>query len=201
MKIFCIGRNYREHIAELNNEIPKEPVVFLKPKSALARTEIAIPYPTISDDLHYEAEVVIKIIKNGKNISKADAHQYYKQWTLGIDFTARDLQTNLKKNGLPWEISKAFDNSAYLGEFVDIDPQNKNAQFEFYVNDELKQKGNTNHMIYHFDDIIHYISKYFSIQIGDVIFTGTPAGVGSVLPYDELRGVLNGKEVFNNMIK
>lgn len=201
MKIFCIGRNYRDHVAELNNEIPKEPVVFLKPKSALARTEIAIPYPNFTDDLHYEAEVVIKIVKNGKNIKKSDAHQYYNQWTLGIDFTARDLQTQLKKSGLPWEISKSFDNSAYLGEFIDIDPKNKIGQFEFYVNDELKQKGNTNNMMYHFDDIIHYISKFFSIQIGDVIFTGTPAGVGPLLPFDELRGVLNGKEVFNTSIK
>lgn len=201
MKIFCIGRNYREHIDELKNEVPKEPVIFLKPKSALARNEIAIPFPSFTDDLHYESEVVIKIKKNGKNISKESAHQYYNQWTLGIDFTARDLQTNLKKKGLPWEISKGFDNSAYLGEFMDITADKQNTNFEFYVNDELAQKGNTKDMIFDFDDIIHHISQYFSIQIGDVIFTGTPAGVGSLLPFDEMRGVLNGKEVFQNIIK
>ncbi len=201
MKIFCIGRNYRAHIEELNNKTPEAPVVFMKPKSALARINHPIKYPDFTENLHYEAEIVYKICKNGKNIPANEAHQYYNEWTLGVDLTARDLQENLKKNGLPWEIAKSFDNSAFVGEFLPVSADRKNTIFEFYVNEELKQKGNTADMIYDIDEIIAYISTYFSIQIGDLIFTGTPAGVGALLPYDTVRGVLNGQEVFDNMIK
>lgn len=200
MKIFCIGRNYSAHIEELNNETPKEPVVFMKPKSALARPDFPINYPPFTEDLHFEAEVVIRVCKNGKNIPLHEAANYYNEWTLGIDFTARDIQENLKKQGLPWEKAKAFDNSAYIGTLLPI-PEHKSASFEFYVNDELRQQGNTADMIYNFDQIIHHISQYFSVQIGDLIFTGTPEGVASLLPYDEIRGTLNGEAVFSNYIK
>jgi acylpyruvate hydrolase len=201
MKIFCIGRNYIDHIHELNNEKPTEPIIFMKPKSALSRPNFPIKYPDFTEDLHYEAEVVIRINKNGKNIPIHEAHQYYNEWSLGIDFTARDIQNQLKSKGLPWEKAKAFDNSAFVGNFAPI-PQNKyDVNFQLYINNELKQDGNTKDMMFKFDEIITHISKYFSIQIGDLIFTGTPAGVGILLPYDELRGVLNGQEVFNTIIK
>ncbi len=200
MKIFCIGRNYRAHIDELQNNVPAEPVIFMKPKSALARQNFPINYPPFSDNVHYEAEVVLKISKNGKNIPLSDTHNYYQEWSLGVDFTARDLQDSLKKQGLPWEKAKSFDNSAFVGTFLPVSPDKK-ASFEFYVNDELKQSGHTDEMIFDFSHIIHHISLYFSLQIGDLIFTGTPQGVGPILPFDEIRGVLNGEEVFSNYIK
>jgi len=201
MKIFCIGRNYQEHINELNNETPVSPVVFMKPKSAIARKGFPIPYPTFTEDLQYEAEVVIQIKKNGKKIEVASAHEYYDTWTLGIDFTARDIQNKLKSKGLPWELAKSFDNSAVVGEFMPINNRIQNTAFKLLINDDAVQEGNTKDMIFSIDRIISYISQYFSIQMGDLIFTGTPAGVGSILPFDEVKGYLDGKEVFNTIIK
>jgi len=202
MKIICVGRNYAEHAKELNNPLPKEPVIFLKPKSALARTGVPINYPEFTDNLQYECEVVLRICKNGKKISERHAHQYFDQWTVGIDFTARDVQNKLKNQGLPWEIAKAFDDSAVVGQFVPFQREELySANFSLDLNKEKVQTGTTADLIFSFEKLISYISQYFTLQIGDLIFTGTPKGVGPVLPYDVLEGFLNNEKLFEVEIR
>jgi acylpyruvate hydrolase len=203
MKIICVGRNYLDHIHELGNDIPKKPLIFIKPSSALARKDKPINFPDFTDDLEYECEVVIQICKNGKQITEQDASQYYNKWTLGIDFTARDIQNQLKKAGHPWELAKAFDNAAVIGDLLDITSSTniQEASFQLLLNDEKVQDGNTKNMIFKIDYLVSYISKFFTLQIGDLIFTGTPAGVGSILPYDELKGFLNKKKVLDISMK
>ncbi|WP_114792851.1 fumarylacetoacetate hydrolase family protein [Niabella yanshanensis] len=199
MKIFCIGRNYVAHAKELGNEVPEEPVIFLKPKSALLKPHLPFYYPEFTNELHYECELVLRVCKNGRYINKRYAHQYYDAITLGIDFTARDIQNDLKQKGLPWEKAKAWDNSAVLGDWKPItDFANlKDINFGFYKNNELVQQGNSGNMIYSFNTLLVNISKYFSLNIGDVIFTGTPSGVGETLPGDELEGILEDNIVLN----
>lgn len=192
MKIFCIGRNYAEHAKELNNPLPKEPVIFMKPKSALARPGLPVHYPEFTDNLQYECEIVLRICKNGRQIAQKHARQYFDQWSVGIDFTARDVQTRLKEQGLPWEIAKAFDDSAVVGTFVPIQQELLySSSFSLSVNNELVQRGHTSDLLFSFEKLISHISRYFTLQIGDLIFTGTPKGVGPVLPYDVLEGYLN----------
>jgi len=198
MKIICIGRNYVKHIEELQNERPKDPVIFLKPDSAILIDKNPFIIPHFSNDIHYEVEVLVKINRLGKFIDQKFAHKYYEEIGLGIDFTARDLQNELKGKGLPWEKAKAFDGSAVIGAFrskkgLKLD----NLGFQLYKNDELVQNGNTQHMLWKIDEIIAYISQFFTLKIGDIIFTGTPEGVGKVNSNDILRGKLNGQENFS----
>ncbi|MBN9484056.1 MAG: 2-hydroxyhepta-2,4-diene-1,7-dioate isomerase [Bacteroidetes bacterium 43-93] len=192
MKIICIGRNYAEHAKELNNDVPTEPVIFIKPRTALLFPEKPLYYPEFTDDLQYECELVYKICKNGKYIKEKFAHKYYNAVTVGIDFTARDLQQKLKSKGLPWELAKAFDGSAAVGEFMPIsaDMDLDNINFSLKRNGEIVQHGNSHDMIFTIDQIIEYVSMYFTLNIGDLIFTGTPAGVGPVNVYDELEGYI-----------
>ena len=199
MKIICVGRNYAEHAKELNNEVPSDPVIFLKPKSALLLPEKPVYYPEFTDDLHYECEVVIKINKNGKYIQERFAKKYYSEVSVGLDFTARDLQQKQKEKGLPWEIAKAFDSSAAVGRFVTISPEInvQNLDFQLKLNDIVVQQGNTKDMIFSINKIIEYVSKYFTLNIGDLIFTGTPAGVGPVTVYDKLEGYLQGEKLLD----
>lgn len=191
MKIICIGRNYVDHAKELNNPVPSRPVVFMKPPSALLIGNRPLYYPEFTKDLHYELEVVLKIGKNGRHVQREFAADYFKEVALGIDFTARDLQSELKKKGHPWEIAKGFDHSAAISEFIPIDRVNRSAiEFQLKKNDEVVQKGNTKDMIFSFEDIIVYVSQYFKLQMGDLIYTGTPAGVGPVQIGDKLEGEL-----------
>jgi len=202
MKIICIGRNYAKHIEELENEKPKEPVIFLKPDSAILLKKHPFVIPPFSDEVHYEVEILVKICKLGKHINKKFAHNYYEEIGLGIDFTARDLQSKLKEKGLPWEKAKAFDGSAVLSEFYqkkNYDLENLN--FQLFKNGELVQDGNTRSMLWEIDEIIAYVSQFFTLKIGDVIFTGTPAGVGAVKPQDVLIGKMENKEMFKVNIK
>jgi len=203
MKIICIGRNYTEHAKELNNPVPKQPVFFMKPDTSLVINGNPVYYPWHSNDVHFEAEVVMKICKKGKHIEKQFAHKYYEEISIGIDFTARDIQANCKKNGLPWEIAKAFDQSAPVGKFI-----NKNAfanmnsmGFSLLINGETKQQGNTVDMIFSFDEIISYISKFITLKEGDLIFTGTPAGVGSISIGDHFEASLEDKRLLDFYIK
>jgi 2-keto-4-pentenoate hydratase/2-oxohepta-3-ene-1,7-dioic acid hydratase in catechol pathway len=197
MKIICIGRNYAEHAKELGNEIPEEPIIFMKPKSALLQSHTPFYYPEFTNELHYECELVLRICKNGKYIQERHASNYYNGITVGIDFTARDLQDEAKKKGLPWEKSKAFDNSAAVGKFIDITPEinKKNINFTLLKNKEVVQKGNSAQMIFSFDALIANISNYFSLNIGDLIFTGTPAGVGECVVGDELEALIEDKSL------
>ena len=202
MKIICIGRNYAKHIEELANEKPENPVVFLKPDSAILPRKNPFFIPPFSDDVHYEVEVLIKINKVGKHIDAKFAHKYYDEIGLGIDFTARDVQQQCKEKGLPWEKAKAFDGSAVVGEFYpkenfDLDT----LKFQLFKNDELVQDGNTNAMLWKTDELIAYVSQYFTLKKGDIIFTGTPAGVGKVSENDTLKGMIEGKEAFNIRVK
>lgn len=192
MKIICVGRNYAEHAKELGNDIPDEPIIFMKPKSALLQSHTPFYYPEFTNELHYECELVLRVCKNGKYIQERHASSYYNGITVGIDFTARDLQDEAKKKGLPWEKAKAFDNSAAVGKFIDITPEfnRKNVNFHLLKNKELVQKANSKDMIFSFDAIIANISNYFSLNIGDLIFTGTPAGVGECVVGDELEAFL-----------
>lgn len=192
MKIICVGRNYADHAKELGNDIPDEPVIFMKPKSALLQSHTPFYYPEFSNELHYECELVLRVCKNGKYIQERHASNYYNGITVGIDFTARDIQDELKKKGLPWEKAKAFDNSAAVGKFVDVTPalNRKNIGFTFYKNKELVQTGNSGEMIFSIDSLISHISNYFSLNIGDLIFTGTPAGVGECVVGDVLEAFL-----------
>lgn len=203
MKIICIGRNYAEHAKELNNNIPSDPIIFLKPKTALLLDEKPLYYPEYTNDLQYECELVIKMSKNGKYIQEKFARNYYNAMTLGIDFTARDIQQKQKEKGLPWEIAKAFDGSAAVGRFVPIEPETKmqNLNFVLKINGETKQVGNTADMLFSIDKIIAYTSQFFTLNIGDLIFTGTPSGVGSLSVTDELTGYLEGEELLNCLIK
>ncbi|MFN8252490.1 MAG: fumarylacetoacetate hydrolase family protein [Ferruginibacter sp.] len=192
MKIICVGRNYADHAKELGNAIPDEPVIFMKPKSALLQSHTPFYYPEFSNELHYECELVLRVCKNGKYIQERHASNYYNGITVGIDFTARDIQNDLKAKGLPWEKAKAFDNSAAVGKFVDITPafNRKNVNFNLLKNKEEVQKGNSGQMIFSFDALIANISNYFSLNIGDLIFTGTPAGVGECVVGDILEAYL-----------
>ena len=203
MKIICVGRNYVDHAKELGNEVPTEPVIFMKPKSAILQAHTPFYYPEFTNELHYECELVLRISKNGKYIQERHASNYYNGITLGIDFTARDIQDECKKKGLPWEKAKAFDNSAAVGKFIDITPEFKrnNINFTFNKNGEQVQKGNSNDMIFSFDFLIAHISNYFSLNIGDLIFTGTPAGVGECMVGDELEAFLEGNSLLKLEVK
>ena len=203
MKIFCIGRNYVDHATELGNEIPEEPVIFMKPKSALIQGHTPFYYPEFTNELHYEAELVVRICKNGKYIQERHAAGYYNAITVGIDFTARDIQKRLKEKGLPWEKSKSFDNSAALGKWIDITPaiNKKDINFHFTKNGEKVQTGNSKDMIFSIDYIVAHLSTYFSLNIGDLVFTGTPAGVGECMVGDVLEGFFGNESVLNLEIK
>jgi len=203
MKIFCIGRNYVDHAKELGNEVPTEPVIFMKPKSALLQNLTPFYYPEFTNELHYECELVLRVSKNGKYILEKHAENYYNGITVGIDFTARDIQDELKKKGLPWEKAKAFDNSAAVGKFIDITAalNKQNINFSFKKNKEEVQRGNSADMIFSFDKIIANISNYFSINIGDLIFTGTPAGVGECVAGDELEAFLENESLLAVEVK
>ena len=199
MKFICIGRNYMEHAKELKNELPDKPIVFLKPATALLKDNKPFYLPGWSNDLHYETEIVLKVCKQGKYVEEKFAHKYYDEVTVGIDFTARDIQAQQKAKGLPWEIAKAFDHSAVIGEFKK--PKYKNINFSMNLNGVEKQKGNTGDVIFSFEKIISYASQFFTLQQGDLIFTGTPAGVGPVKQGDRLEGFLEGEKVFDFEIK
>jgi len=203
MKIFCIGRNYAEHAKELGNEIPDEPVIFMKPKSALIQGHTPFYYPEFTNDLHYEGELVIRISKNGKYIQEKHASNYYNAITVGIDFTARDIQQQLKEKGLPWEKAKAFDNSAAVGKFIDITSaiDKKKINFSLLKNKEKVQDASSGSMIFSIDQIVSNISNYFSINIGDLIFTGTPAGTGECLVGDLLEGYFEKEHVLSIEVK
>ncbi|PHX74917.1 MAG: 2-hydroxyhepta-2,4-diene-1,7-dioate isomerase [Chitinophagaceae bacterium] len=198
MKFFCIGRNYVEHAKELGNEVPDEPVIFMKPKSALLAPNVPFYYPEFTNELHYECELVLRISKNGKYISEASASSFFDAITVGIDFTARDIQNELKKKGLPWEKAKAWDNSAVVGKWKTIDDSidNTNINFSMTKNGEVVQKGNSNQMIHDFNKIIAHVSTFFSLNIGDMIFTGTPAGVGEIVVGEELEGFFENESLF-----
>lgn len=203
MKIICIGRNYAEHIAELQHERPTDPVIFMKPDSAILPAHNPFYIPDFSNDLHYEVELVVKINRLGKHIAPRFAHKYYDEIGLGIDFTARDLQNQLKDKGLPWEKAKAFDGSAVIGEFLSkTDFPDMNAiEFGLKKNQEWVQKGNSGMMLWKIDELIAYVSQFFTLKIGDFIFTGTPAGVGKVSPEDELVGFIGEKKMFEVKVK
>ncbi|MDP4710274.1 MAG: fumarylacetoacetate hydrolase family protein [Saprospiraceae bacterium] len=202
MKIICIGRNYAEHAKELHNAIPEDPIVFLKPPSALLINNKPLYYPDFTQDIHYELEVVLKVCKNGRYVQPEFASEYYQQVGLGIDFTARDLQAKCKKNGHPWEIAKGFDGSAALSPFVGLDKVDPTGiQFRLQKNGSLVQDGNTRDMIFSFEDIIVYVSKFFKLQMGDLIFTGTPAGVGPVAIGDTLEGALLTKSGWQTLLE
>jgi 2-keto-4-pentenoate hydratase/2-oxohepta-3-ene-1,7-dioic acid hydratase in catechol pathway len=203
MKIFCIGRNYVEHAKELGNEVPDEPVIFMKPKSALLQSHTPFYYPEFSNELHYEAELVLRISKNGKYINERQASKYYNGITVGIDFTARDIQGELKKKGLPWEKAKAWDNSAVIGKWKEIAPEmlKKPISFSLNKNGENVQQGITTDMIFSFDQIVTNISNYFSLNIGDLVYTGTPAGVGECVVGDVFEGYYEQERMFELEIK
>ena len=202
MKIICIGRNYAKHIEELANERPENPVVFLKPDSAILPKKNPFFIPPFSNDIHYEVEVLVKINKVGKHISEKFAHKYYDEIGLGIDFTARDVQQECKMKGLPWEKAKAFDGSAVVGEFYPKEQFDlANLKFQLTQNEAIVQDGNTNEMLWKIDELISYVSQYFTLKKGDLIFTGTPAGVGNVSENDVLVGVIEGKEAFRIRVK
>ena len=202
MKIICIGRNYAKHIEELDNEKPKEPVIFMKPDSAVLLKKNPFIIPPFSQDIHYEVEILVKINKVGKFIDQKFAHKYYEEIGLGIDFTARDVQHKLKEKGLPWEKAKAFDGSAVIGKFCHKKDLNvSEMKFQLLKNGSLVQDGNSSHMLWKIDELISYVSQYFTLKIGDVIFTGTPAGVGGVAANDVLQGTLEGQEMFTIKVK
>jgi 2-keto-4-pentenoate hydratase/2-oxohepta-3-ene-1,7-dioic acid hydratase in catechol pathway len=202
MKIFCIGRNYAEHAKELKNDIPTKPLIFMKPSTALLLDNKPFYYPDFTKNLHHEVEIVLRVCKNGKAIQPAFASKYYDKIALGIDFTARDLQDALKSKGQPWEIAKAFDHSAVLSDFYDASNYNlANINFHLTKNGQIVQKGTTQDLIFDFDTLICYISKFFTLQQGDLIYTGTPAGVGAVQIGDVLEGFLEEQSVFRCAVK
>lgn len=203
MKIIAIGRNYQEHAKELNNPIPTEPVVFLKPDTALLKEGKAFYHPDFSNDIHYEVELIIKIGKEGKHIASKFARNYIEAIGLGIDFTARDLQQKCKEKGLPWEIAKAFDHSAPIGEFIPVNeiPDLKAIQFSLKQNQIVVQNGNSADMIFSFEDIINYVSQRFTLKKGDLIFTGTPAGVGKINIGDLLEGYISDRKMLSVPVK
>lgn len=203
MKIFCVGRNYADHAKELKNEVPSTPVIFMKPDTAILKDNAPFYYPEFSKDIHYETELVVKIDKEGKFVEEKFAHKYYQEIGLGIDFTARDLQNELKSKGLPWELAKGFNGSAPISNFIpkaefkDL----QNLEFTLNINDEKRQNGSTKEMIFTIDFLISFISKYFTLKKGDLIFTGTPSGVGPVKIGDQLVGILESREMFKFNIK
>jgi len=203
MKIICIGRNYANHIEELQNERPTEPVIFIKPDSAILLKQHPFVLPEFSEDVQHEIEVIVKINKVGKYIDAKFAHKYYDEISVGIDFTARDLQSKLKEKGLPWEKAKAFDGSAVIGDFLPKEQFSslENLTFELKNNNQTVQEGNVNMMLWKIDELIAYVSQYFTLKIGDVIFTGTPKGVAKVNPDDVLEGYLEGQKLFRIQIK
>lgn len=204
MKIICIGRNYSAHISELNNEKPLDPVVFLKPDTAILLKKQAFFIPDFSKDVHYEVEVLVKINRVGKYIEEQYAHKYYNEIGLGIDFTARDLQQKLKDKGLPWEKAKGFDGSAVIGEkWINKNSFNSlnNINFSLLKNNETVQSGNTSAMLWKIDELISYVSQFFTLKIGDIIFTGTPEGVGKVEVNDVLTGFIEEKQLFSIQVK
>lgn len=203
MKIFCVGRNYVDHAKELGNAVPDEPVIFMKPKSALLQAHTPFYYPEFTNELHYECELVLHVSKNGKYVPENYANKYYDSITTGIDFTARDIQNELKKKGLPWEKAKAWDNSAAIGTWIPTSniKNKKDINFVLYKNKELVQQGNSGLMIYDFDYLVSHISNYFSINIGDLIFTGTPAGVGEIVVGDELEAFIEDDSLLSLQIK
>jgi 2-keto-4-pentenoate hydratase/2-oxohepta-3-ene-1,7-dioic acid hydratase in catechol pathway len=203
LKIICIGRNYTDHIAELDNERPEHPIIFLKPDTAILLKNQPFFIPDFSNDVHHEVEILVKISRVGKHIDRRFAHKYYDEIGLGIDFTARDLQQELKSKGLPWEKAKSFDGAAVIGDFIlkeSFKDVNK-IDFSLQKNEEVVQKGNTSLMLWKIDALIEYISKYFTIKIGDIIFTGTPSGVAKVNSNDRLTGFIEEKEVFSIKVK
>ncbi len=203
MKIFCIGRNYTEHAKELNNPVPAEPLIFMKPPTALVVANKPFYYPDFTQDLHYEGEIVLRVAKNGRSVQPEFAHRYYDAVAFGIDFTARDLQDQLKKKGHPWEIAKGFDGSAPISRFIPLGELD-NAQdihFQLKKNGEIVQDGQTRDLIFPFDTLICHISRYFTLFKGDYIFTGTPAGVGPVQVGDVLEGWIEEKEMLNCTIR
>jgi len=203
MKIFCVGRNYADHAKELGNAVPEEPVIFMKPKTALVTSNAPFYYPEFTNELHYEAEIVLRVCKNGRYVSEDEAEMYYDAFTIGIDFTARDIQAELKKKGLPWEKAKAWDNSAVIGKWVNFTPEilANPIHFSMQKNKETVQSGNTEDMIFSFNEIVSHISQYFSINIGDLIYTGTPAGVGECVTDDILEGYYGKEKMFFLEIK
>lgn len=203
MKIFAIGQNYIEHNKELNNSNPTEPVVFMKPDTAVLRNNKPFFLPDFSSEIHYETELIIKINRIGKNISPKFAHRYYDEIGLGVDFTARDLQRKLKAEGRPWEVSKAFDGSAVVGNFLPKErfEDIQNVDFHLDINGFPVQTGNSKDMIFRIDDLIAYISKFFTLKIGDIIFTGTPVGVGPVKINDQLQGYISNEKMFDFKVK
>lgn len=203
MKIICIGRNYAEHAKEMNAPVPSEPVVFLKPDTALLKSDADFYYPEFTKDLHHEIELVIKICKQGRHIAPEFAHRYYEEIGIGIDFTARDIQAKCKEKGLPWEKAKAFDHSAPLGSFVHksaLEPLN-NIAFRLDKNGATVQEGNTKDLLFSFDTLIAHVSEYFTLKVGDLIFTGTPEGVGPVQIGDVLEGYIGRTKMLSLRIK
>ncbi|MGB4413640.1 MAG: fumarylacetoacetate hydrolase family protein [Paludibacter sp.] len=203
MKILAIGQNYVEHNKELNSKNPAEPVVFMKPDTALLKNNKPFYIPDFTDELHYETELIIKINRLGKNIASKYAHRYYTEIGLGVDFTARDLQRRLKTEGKPWEISKAFDNSAVIGDFLPIEQLGnvQDIRFRLDLNGNTVQQGHSADMIFPVDELIAYVSRFFTLKIGDIIFTGTPAGVGKVAVGDRLEGYILDTKMFDFKIK
>lgn len=203
MKIIAIGRNYAEHIEELQNERPSAPVVFLKPDTAVIKNGAPFYHPDFSENIHHEVELVLKVSKEGKYIQKKFADRYFDEIGLGIDFTARDLQDKCKAKGLPWEIAKAFNGSAPVGGFLPISEFKNLSDINFHlnINGELKQKGNTSMMLFDFGTIVEYISQFFTLKKGDLIFTGTPAGVGKVQIGDHLEGFIEDKKLLDFEVK
>jgi acylpyruvate hydrolase len=204
MKIICIGRNYADHIAELHNEVPSAPVIFMKPETALLQRNQPFFVPDFSQDIHHELELVLRVSKNGKHIEEKFAHTYFDAIGLGIDFTARDLQSELKKKGLPWELAKAFDGSAPISasfkpvaEFADL----ANIDFHLEVNGEVRQRGNSSLMLHPFAKIISFVSQYVTLKMGDLIFTGTPSGVAAVKAGDQLGGFLEGEKILDLAVR
>ncbi len=203
MKIICIGRNYAEHAKEMKNEIPTEPVFFMKPDTALLKDGEPFYFPDFTNDLHHELEIVLKINKVGKHIDEQFAHKYYDEISLGIDFTARDIQAQCKAKGLPWEKAKAFDASAPIGKFIsksDFKDLN-DLNFELLINNERKQIGNTKDLLFNFEKVIAYVSKFVTLKVGDLIYTGTPEGVGPVKIGDKLKGILEGQTLIEFEVK
>jgi 2-keto-4-pentenoate hydratase/2-oxohepta-3-ene-1,7-dioic acid hydratase in catechol pathway len=203
MKIICIGRNYAAHVEELDNERPDEPVIFIKPDTAIAQSNLPFFIPEFSNEVHHEVEVLVRINRIGKHIQTKFAHKYYDEIGLGIDFTARDIQQQLKSKGLPWEKAKAFDGSAFVGKWYDKSDLGdlKKLSFSLYKNDELVQAADTGLMLWSIDEIISNASQYFTLKIGDIIFTGTPAGVSQVFKNDLLEGHLNGQKALSLIVK
>tara|TARA_B100000941_G_scaffold148853_1_gene105549 strand:+ start:707 stop:1318 length:612 start_codon:yes stop_codon:yes gene_type:complete len=203
MKIICVGQNYLNHIKELNSKRNKSPILFLKPDSSIIQKNQPFFIPEFSKEIHYEAEIILKFDKLGKHIDRKFSNKYYNQISLGIDFTARDLQEKLKKSGQPWEKAKSFDNSAVVGDWIDVNnfQDINNINFCLKLNNEIVQSSNSSNMIWKIDDLVTEVSNYFTLKIGDILFTGTPEGVGKVSIGDVLDGFLEEKKVFSIKIK